>query len=264
MITLMDLGQEFWRESFGGAKAMLGYEAVLEKIDWYRRECPRFIVCCDSPRSVRKEKHETYKANRKEKPQDAIEALGGIIQRATDWGVPVVMVDGWEADDVIATLTRQAWPEEVQILGTEKDFYCLIDDERVCLVGKNGPITSADCEHKFGVSPSQMLDWLALVGDASDGVAGCEGWGPAKATALLRKFGSILWALRANDEDITGIEGAKIGPKTLASFRAWDPGKAVELITMNDRLPIDLYEILERKYDLGKRRTDQRASFMPA
>jgi DNA polymerase-1 len=247
MIHLFDLGEHFWRESFGGAKYMLGYEVVLERIDWYRRECPRFVVCCDSPRSVRKEKHETYKANRKPKPPEAIEALDGIIQRAKIWGLPVVMMDGWEADDVIATLTRQAWPEDVQILGTEKDFYCLIDDERVCLVGKNGPITSADCVHKFGVRPDQMLEWLALVGDDSDGVEGCKGWGPAKATALLNRFGTLYDARHAQDAQITGIEGAKIGDKTLASFREWDCAKAIELITMNDRLEIDLYEILEIK-----------------
>ncbi len=245
MIHLMDLGAAFWTESHGGSKAMLGYEVVLERIDWYRRECPGFIVCCDSPRSVRKEKHDTYKANRKPKPADAVQALDGIIQRAKAWGVPVVMVDGWEADDVIATLTRQAWPEEVQILGVEKDFYCLIEDDRVCLVGKNGVITSAECKHKFGVEPFQMLEWLALVGDASDGVAGCDGWGPAKATALLVKFGTLFDAKHAQDGQLLQLEG--VGKKTLASFREWDPSKAIELIAMNDRLPINLYEILEKK-----------------
>lgn len=248
MITLMDLGQAFWTESFGGSKAMLGYEVVLERIDWYRRECPRFIVCCDSPRSVRKEKEPTYKANRKPKPADAVQALEGVIQRAKEWGVPLAMVDGWEADDVIATLTRQAWPEDVQILGTEKDFFCLIDDGRVCLVGKNGPITSADCVHKFGVEPFQMLDWLALVGDASDGIAGCEGWGPAKATALLTRFGSLEKAKgEAGFDSLQAGDIPGLGEKTLASFREWDPSKAIELITMNDRLPIDLYEILRDK-----------------
>lgn len=242
MITLMDLGAAFWTESFGGSKALLGYETVLDRIDWYRRERQRFVVCCDSPRSVRKEKHETYKAQRKPKPKDAVEALDGIIQRCKAWGLPVVMVDGWEADDVIATLTRQSWPEEVQILGTEKDFFCLIDDERVCLVGKNGPIMAADCIHKFGVRPDQMLEWLALVGDASDGVAGCEGWGPAKATALLHRFGTLFDARHAQDGQMLQLEG--VGKKTLASFRAWDPAKAIELITMNDRLPISLWEIL--------------------
>jgi DNA polymerase-1 len=245
MVTLFDLGAEFWRNAHGGSEPMLGYEQTLERLDWYRRECPRFIVCADSPRSIRKEMHETYKANRKPKPQPAVEALQGVIERVRAWGLPLVQVDGWEADDVIATLTHQAWPEAVQIIGSEKDFFCLIDDERVFLVGKNGPIDGNACFDKFGVAPTQMLDWLALVGDAADGVEGCESCGPARASALLEKFDSLSGILAASDDDILAIPG--VGKKTLAALRAWDPKKTFELLTMNCRLPIDLQEILRDK-----------------
>lgn len=241
-ITLFDLGQEFWTNAYGGLEPMKGYEQTLERLDWYRRECPRFIVCADSPVSARKEINPTYKAQRKPKPQPAIEALDGVINRVRAWGLPIVMVEGWEADDVIATLTRQAWPEAVQIIGSEKDFFCLIDDDRVTLIGKTGPIDAAACRHKFGVEPSQMLDWLALVGDASDGVKGCDECGQTKATALLAKFGSLSGILSATDEEILDVEG--VGKKTLAGLRAWEPEKTFELLRMNCRLPIDLEEIL--------------------
>lgn len=248
MISLFDLGQAFWTFAHGGADPLLGYEQTLEKLDWYRRECPRFIVCADSPRSIRKEQHETYKANRKTKPQPAVEALQGVVERVRAWGLPLVMVDGWEADDVIATLTHQAWPEAVQIIGSEKDFFCLIDDERVFLVGKNGPIDGNACFDKFGVTPTQMLDWLTLVGDSADGVEGCPNCGPARAVTLLNAFDTLALVREVSHlrpHCILALPG--IGAKTLESLQTWDPRKTVELLTMNCRLPIDLAEILGDK-----------------
>ena len=221
---------------------MLGYEHTLETLDWYRHEYPRIVVCADSPRSARKDMDPKYKSNRKPKPKPGIEALEGVLARIKAWGMPLVMVDGWEADDVIATLTTQAWPELVQIIGTEKDLYCLIDDSRVGLVGKRGPIDSAGCYDKFGVSPSQMLDWLALVGDASDGVEGCEDVGQVKATALLEHFDNLAGILAAEDNEILAVDG--VGKKTLNGLRAWDHEKTLSLLRMNTDLPIDLYEIL--------------------
>ncbi len=229
---------------------MRGYEDTLDKIDWYRRECPRFIVCADSPRSIRKEKHPTYKAQRKEKPKPAVEALEGVIARVRAWGLPLVMVDGWEADDVIATLTRQAWPESVNIIGTEKDFFVLIEDGRVQLVGKQGAIDSAACYDKFGVAPCQMSDWLALVGDASDGIEGCEGWGPARATALLERYDTLdeaLLSVRRGELSPGVLPG--VGAKTIVYLSQWVPTTARELLAMNDRLEIDLVEILGGRND---------------
>jgi DNA polymerase-1 len=242
MLVLVDLGQLFWANAYGGAQPLLGYEQSLETLDWYRREHPRVVVCADSPRSLRKLMSAEYKAKRPPKPQPAVEALEGVIARVRAWGMPLVLVDGWEADDVIATLARQAWPEEVQIVGTEKDLYCLIEDGRVQLVGKRGPIDSAGCYDKFGVAPSQMLDWLALVGDASDGVAGCEGCGPARATALLERFDSLKGILAATDDEILALDG--VGKKTLAGLRAWDHEKTLSLLRMHTDLPIDLNETL--------------------
>jgi len=242
MLVLVDLGQLFWSSAYGGAQPMLGYEQTLETLDWYRREYSRIVVCADSPRSIRKEMSAEYKAKRPVKPQPAVEALAGVIARVKAWGMPLVMVDGWEADDVIATLTSQAWPETVQIIGTEKDLYCLIEDGRVGLVGKKGPIDSAGCYDKFGVAPSQMVDWLALVGDASDGVTGCEGCGPARATALLERFDSLVGIMNAKHEEILAVDG--VGKKTLAGLLEWDHEKTLSLLRMNTALPIDLNEIL--------------------
>jgi DNA polymerase-1 len=236
MLTLIDLGAEFWKNFFGSRSAVTAYELTLERIDWYRRECERTVVCCDSPKSKRKEWCETYKSNRPPKPQDALDSLISVQQRVRDWGVATVQCDGYEADDIIATLVAQAFGD-VQIIGSEKDLFCLIGGG-VRLLGKNGHIGDGDCFAKFGVAPSQMPDWLTLVGDAADCIPGCPNCGPGRASDLLERFGSLDALLAATDEEILSVRG--VGKKTLESLRAWDPAMARKLVRLLDDAPVQL------------------------
>lgn len=247
MLTLFDLGAEFWRNYFGTKKSAVdAYSLTYDRIEWYwKAEGPRFIVACDSPRSIRKEKHPTYKASREKKDPAGVDSLRSLQERLRDLAIPLAQVDGWEGDDVIATLTHQAWPEKVQIIGSEKDFFCLIDDDRVQLIGKNGPITSAQCMDKFGVPPSQMTEFLAMVGDAADDIKGCENCGPGRAAALLSRFGSlqgVLCAARMGEIGKGVVPGC--GEKTVQSLIAWDPAQPLELVTMRSDLPISLVGLL--------------------
>lgn len=243
MITLIDVAAEFWRNSLGGKLPLQGYEYTLERIDWYRRECDRTVVCCDSPNLLRKQWFEGYKASRKDKPPGAMDALISVQQRAEAWGLPVVQCAGYEADDVIATLAKQAWPEPVQIIGSEKDFFCLIS-ETVRLIGKNGPIGGNECFEKFGVLPSQMTDWLTLVGDNSDDIPGCPNCGPGRATLLLDRFDTLAGILAATDDQLLAIKG--VGKATLASLREWDPTLARRLIQLMEDAPVDLDGLFDR------------------
>lgn len=241
MVTLFDLGAEFWRNYFGSRSGVDAYSLTLDRIMAYAEE-GRLVVCADSPRSARKEMHAVYKSNRSEKPQDALESLRGVQERLVALGIPLALVDGWEADDVICTLTAKSWPEDVRIVGSEKDFFCLIDDDRVRLYGKNGVIESAACMDKFGCAPSQMTDWLTIVGDAADCIPGCPGCGPAKASALLERFGTLDAAKAATDDELRALKG--FGPKVLENFRNWDPTMARSLVLMKDDLPISLEDLL--------------------
>lgn len=239
MITLIDLGAMFWRSALGGNDPMLGYTQTIDLLDRFRGT--RAIVCADSPRSERRERFECYKSNRKPKPQPALEALDGVITRAREW-LPVAHCDGWEADDVICTLTGQAWPEDVRIIGSEKDFFVLMD-ERVFLVKADGTrIRANDCMDKFGVAPSQMTDWLAMVGDAADGVPGCPGIGPAAASKLLELYGDLDGILAAAKAGTISVPG--LGPKKLGALAEWDPSMALELVRMRSDLPIRLEDLL--------------------
>lgn len=240
MLALIDIGAEFWKNYFGSRSALTGYELTLERIDWYRHVDCRTVVCCDSPKSLRKDWFAGYKSNRPPKPAEAIASLIAVQQRVATWGLPVVQCEGYEADDLVATLARQAWPEEVQIIGSEKDFFCLIGDT-VSLIGKHGPIGTNECFEKFGVLPNQMTDWLALVGDAADAIPGCPNCGPGRATDLLERFETLDGIRSASDEDIRAVRG--VGPKTLESLRAWDPTMALKLVRLLDDAPLQLEQL---------------------
>lgn len=242
MITLIDLGSEFWRNWYGSKSQTDAYTLTLDRIQFYWRDNPRTVVCCDSPKTLRKEWFPAYKSNRPSRPEEAWDSLRSVEQRVEAWGCPVVSCEGYEADDVIATLVHQAFPEEVQVIGSEKDLFYLLS-ETTRLVGKQGFITANDCLDKFGVMPSQMRDWLALVGDAADAVPGCPGCGPGRATILLERFTSLQGILAASDEEILSLKG--VGKKTLDGIRNWDSEMAVKLVTLLTDAPVDLTSLFQ-------------------
>lgn len=243
MLTLIDLSAEYWKNWFGSGSALDSYTLTIDRVQFYTREWPRTVVCCDSPKSLRKDMLPSYKSNRKPRPEEAWDSLRSVEQRVRAWGVPVVMCDGYEADDVIAALCSQAFPEEVQVIGSEKDLYCLLATETVRLVGKSGYIFANDCVTKFGVAPSQMPDWLALVGDAADAIQGCPGCGPGRASALLEMFGTLDGIRSASDADILSVPG--VGKKTLEGLRSWDPKMARELVRLRDDAPVSLADLFQ-------------------
>lgn len=242
-LILIDLSATFWPAYFGpGNSALDGYEKTLERIEWYVREFPgSVVVCCDSPVSKRKEIDPTYKSARKPMPVDGVEALRAVQERVRQWGTPVAQVEGYEADDLVAALAEQAWPRDVQVIGSEKDFYCLISD-RVTLIGKNGPIDADACERKFGVRPGQMTDFLALTGDASDGIKGCAGIGIVKAQAILQEYATLAAAQGAAQDGSLRIEG--IGATLLANLAAYDPAPAMAMLRLMRDAPVDLDALL--------------------
>lgn len=243
MLTLVDLAPVYWPGWFMAKSAVRAYENAIEKLDWYRREFPRIVICCDSPISLRKEWCATYKAQREEKPVEAIEAWNAVQNRVADWGLPVVRHDGFEGEDIVASLAAQAWPEETQIVGVDKDLYALISDT-VWIASPKGRIDSNACFEKWGVVPSQMTDFLAMVGDATDNIQGCPNCGPGRAADLLTRFDTLAGIKEASDEEVLGVRG--VGKKTLASLREWDPTMALKLVRLMDNAPIRLEELWQR------------------
>ncbi len=241
MITLFDLSAEFWRNYFAfGENADSAYENTLESILYYRGRCERLAILCDGKNLLRCQWASDYKGNRPPKPQEAKDALQSIKEQAAEIGLPVVECEGYEADDLMATLVKQAWPDDVQLVCEDKDLYQVIDDN-CWLINRRGIVNEQKCIEKFGVRPGQIRDLLALAGDTADNVKGCVGIGVGRARDLLVKFGTLDKIMAATDEEILEVRG--VSEKTLANLRAWDPALAVRLVSLLYDAPVKLEEL---------------------
>ncbi|MGC8604579.1 MAG: 5'-3' exonuclease H3TH domain-containing protein, partial [Desulfomonilaceae bacterium] len=174
--------------------AIFGFTNMLMKT--LRDKSPsRIAVVFDAPGpTFRHEKYPLYKANRPEPPQDLIIQIPKILELVRAYNLPMISVPGFEADDVIATLTRRAkslkW--NVIIVSADKDLTQLVSDGVIMWDPQKDIIfDEKEVQKKFGVLPAKMLDYLSLVGDSSDNIPGVRGIGPKTATNLINEFGSL-------------------------------------------------------------------------
>lgn len=142
----------------------------------------------------RKEIFEDYKANRKDAPEELKQQIPIAIQWLEKMNLKTIQVDGFEADDSIASLAIKAESMgfEVRIISQDKDLYQLIN-KNIFLYDpvKNKDIRENECIEKFGVTPSEFIDFQSMVGDSSDNVVGIKGIGEKTAASLIKHFGSL-------------------------------------------------------------------------
>jgi DNA polymerase-1 len=186
--------------------AVYGFLRMLLKCldDW---KPDRLAVVFDAGKpTFRKELYDAYKANRQAPPADFPDQMRWIFELLRAMGLAMHQMEGFEADDLIATMAEQAKAQghEVLILTADKDLFQLVDDRVTVLrPAPNEPPARFDVQgviDKLGARPDQVVDWLALVGDASDNVPGVPGIGEKTATALLREFGTLEALLERADE----------------------------------------------------------------
>jgi DNA polymerase-1 len=159
----------------------------------------------DAGTSFRHETYPEYKATREKLDEQLQQDFDRSVERIEEllaaFRIPLVSVEGYEADDVIGTLATQASARglDTVIVSGDKDFYQLLS-ERVTLLnpGRGGPaaveeqhVTLANAAERLGVPPEQTVDYLALVGDSADNVPGVRGVGEKTAQKLLAEFGSL-------------------------------------------------------------------------
>lgn len=175
--------------------ALFGFIRMLRQLEaqWHP---DRLVVAFDggSP-AHRLEKCPAYKAQRAPMPDDLRSQLGLINEFLSAAGIPMVLLKGQEADDVMATLAVRAAGEgaTVRLATSDKDLMQLVGD-RVRIVPPtktDEELDAAGVEAKTGVKPAQIVDWLALIGDVADNIPGVAGIGPKTATKLLAQFGSL-------------------------------------------------------------------------
>jgi len=172
-------------------------------------------VCFDTPHpTFRHERFEAYKATRQAMPEDLIPQLDKIKELVRAFRIPLVEMPGFEADDIIGTLACSAAEHGIEslIVTPDKDFCQLVTDQIKLLRPSRDSsameIFDTDAVRaKYGIEPKQIIDYLALVGDASDNIPGVRGIGEKTATPLIQKFGSLAGLYEHLDQvDKKGIK----------------------------------------------------------
>jgi DNA polymerase-1 len=185
----------------------------VSRIEYLIRELnPDFmVVALDSrEKTFRSEMYEGYKAKRLEPPEDLLEQLPKIKEFIKLRGIDMIEAPGFEADDIIALLTRSNYASgrDVYIFSADKDLFQLVGDRVVVFHPKlKKKLGADDIKEMAGVLPGQIVDFLSLSGDASDNIPGVPGIGEKTARRLIEKFGSLDALLRnieQLDEKIRG------------------------------------------------------------
>ncbi len=212
-LLLIDASSSIFRAfyalpSFANAKgvptnATLGFTTMLQKL--LRETQPDYLVVVwDSPGPKRRvELSPDYKATRDATPEDLRAQIPQIREIVDAYRLATREFPGEEADDVIATLARQAEAQQLEVLivSGDKDLFQLVGPNVVVLdTDKDQRIGPKEVEERFGVPPAQMLDLRALTGDPSDNIPGVRGVGQKTAAKLISEFGSLDALLDRADE----------------------------------------------------------------
>ncbi|HEV3120811.1 MAG TPA: DNA polymerase I [Isosphaeraceae bacterium] len=178
-----------------------------------------------------------YKAQRKEMPEDLVPQIPVIRRLFNAFNVPVLIEEGMEADDLIATLARRGEEQglDVYICSADKDARQLLDDQiKIFNLRKNLVFDAASLQEDWGVSPAQVVDLLALTGDAVDNVPGVPGIGLKTGAKLLQEYGT-LENLLANASKVAGAKKQQ----NLKEF-AEQARLGRRLIALREDLPLEL------------------------
>ena len=212
--------------------AILGFVNTLNEI--ITKEKPTYIgVAFDLGKTFRHEAFPPYKAQRQETPEDITLSVPFIKDILRAFHIPILQVEGFEADDVIGTLATKAGKEGIAtyMLTPDKDYGQLIRENVFMYRPRHGGgydiIGEQEIAEKYGIStPAQVIDLLALMGDSADNFPGCPGVGEKTAVKLINEFGSINELISHTDklkgkmrEKVEGaIEDIKMS-KFLATIR---------------------------------------------
>ncbi len=196
--------------------AILGFVNTIEDI--LKREKPTHLGVAFDPAgpTFRHEAFEAYKAQRESTPEDIKKAVPYIKTLLKAYNIPIYEVSGYEADDVIGTLAKQAAKQgfTVYMLTPDKDYGQLVEENIFMYRPKHSGgyeiLGVEEVKAKYGLeNQGQVIDLLGLMGDSSDNIPGCPGVGEKTAVKLLQEFGSIE-NLLANTESLKGALKTKV------------------------------------------------------
>ncbi|MCA1899342.1 MAG: DNA polymerase I, partial [Chloroflexi bacterium] len=188
-------GNQRWQTSTGEPTAGI-YGFARELVRILEKETPEYLaVAFDVGKTFRDDIFPEYKGTREKMPDDLRPQIERIRKMVDLFNIPRLEMEGYEADDVLGTAARLAAEKGlgVKIITGDRDLLQLVNERTaVYLAGDDQTyITDEDVIRKLGVRPNQVVDYKAIVGDASDNIPGVKGVGEKTAIALLEKFGTL-------------------------------------------------------------------------
>ncbi|HEY9724427.1 MAG TPA: DNA polymerase I [Oscillatoriaceae cyanobacterium] len=219
--------------------AVFGFtKMLLEVIKNLRPQCVAVSFDRAKP-TFRHESYSDYKAHRKPMDEDLVLQMAPIREVVRAFGLPIYEIDGYEADDVIGTISRVASEKgwEVLILTGDRDAFQLVDERVKVLMPKSG---AGDLETfgpdevltKMGVTPAQIPDLKGLMGDSSDNIPGVPGIGEKGAVKLLTEFGTVAGVYERLDQVVGKTQDKLREHRELAEM-------SLRLATIDRHVPID-------------------------
>jgi DNA polymerase-1 len=260
--------------------AVYGFATML--LDTIRSQRPTYaVVALEGGRTFRQDSFEDYKAHRPDMPDDFKNQIGRIRQFIDVLGIPVEQLDGWEADDIIGSLSNKCPQEagvDVVIVTGDSDLLQLVGDNVFAVLPgarRFGELRWFDREAviaRYGFGPEYIPDYKALVGDTSDNIPGVPGIGEKTATALIAQFGP-LEEIIAHIDEVTptraktaleaNIEQARLSKKLATIERTLDIPFDLSNSTISDYdrdAAIELFRELEFRTLVNKLPEPTRAS----
>ncbi len=236
--------------------AVFGFCNTLDEV--LRKEKPTHIAVCFDPKGGHTFRHEIYpeyKAQRDAQPEDITLSIPYIKDIIAAHNIPVVEIPGYEADDIIGTLAKRAEREgfETYMMTPDKDYGQLVSEHifmyRPSLGGNDFEVRGvAEVCNRYDIENTrQVIDLLALEGDASDNIPGCPGVGKKTAPVLVREYGTV-------ENLIANAEQLKPGLRKKVTENAAAILLAKELVTIRTDVPVDIDIESLRRRDTDKAR----------
>ena len=221
--------------------AIYGVLNMLQRL--IKSERPDYLsVIFDTPaKTFRHDIFPAYKANRQKTPEDLIAQIEPLHQLIINLGLPLIAVDGVEADDVIGTLALEADKKGIKTLIAtgDKDMAQLVT-ENIHLIDtmKDLRMGPAEVKEKFGIQPDRFIDYLTLAGDTSDNIPGVEKVGPKTAIKWINEYGSLDGVIQNADQ----IKG-KIGENLNAALDRLDLFKTLVTIKCDVQMDSNISDL---------------------
>ncbi|KTD42915.1 DNA polymerase I [Legionella parisiensis] len=230
--------------------AIYGVANMIKKLikDYQPEELA--VVFDAKGKTFRDEWYPEYKAHRPPMPQELSTQFAPLIQLLESMGLPILIIEGVEADDVIGTLARQATEQGISVVVStgDKDMAQLVN-EHITLINtmSNTILDIEGVQDKFGVKPSQVIDYLTLIGDSVDNIPGVTKCGPKTAVKWLTEYQTLDNLIQHADEI-----GGKIGEYLRASIPQLPLSQKLVTIKTDVDLPLSWGELKPNPMNKGR------------